>query len=390
MGSAQQISEACPRPPKGSNTAVLTWVWTYLYKLDPITLEDLAKSRGTCNGGSGHGKVVTIAETYAACVEQPIHRLAWAITAGINYISLGCYISNAFAEAPPPSIPFFMEVDDRFLNWWADCLGNDPIPKGWVIPILRNLQGHPEAPRLWHTHINAILVNVLGFHHRTHEPCLYFKHHPEHGLILILWQVDDFLISAKTQDIANEVRQQIQSKMTNELNDIGIIKRFNGMDIDQTRHFVKISCHTYIDKIISHHDWTNEKHHSRPIPMCNDSSYLAELELTEGPEDPAEQRRLEEQMGFNYRQVIGEAIFAMTLCRLDIAPAIIKLFQNSTNPAKCHKHDGIYYWRPEPNHDLPDVKLPKTISSVAKLEEYPHLHSPTNLEGASDSTWATY
>jgi hypothetical protein len=108
-------------------------------------------------------------------------------------------------------------------------------------------------------------------------------------------------------------------------------------------------------------------------------------------------------MGFNYRQVIGEAIFAMTLCRLDIAPAIIKLSQYSTNPAECHslaakalmiylnatKHDGIYYWRPEPNLDLPDVPLPKTISSMAKLAEYPHLHSPNNLKGASDSTWAT-
>jgi hypothetical protein len=216
----------CPRPPKGSKTVVLPWVWTYLYKIDPISLEDTAKSRGTCNGGSRHGKVVTLAETYAACVEQPIHRLAWAITAGVNHISLGCDVSNAFAEAPPPSIPFYMEVDDQFLDWWVNCLGNDPIPKGWVVPILRNLQGHPEAPRLWHKHINGILVNELGFDHTTHEPCLYFKHHPEHGLILILRQVDDFLISAKTRQIADEVRQQIQSKMTNKLNDLGVIKRF--------------------------------------------------------------------------------------------------------------------------------------------------------------------
>jgi hypothetical protein len=393
----------CPRPPKGSNTVVLPWVWTYLFKIDPITLEDTAKSRGTCNGGSRHGKVVTLAETYAACVEQPIHRLAWAITAGINYISIGCDVSNAFAEAAPPSIPFFMEVDAQFLDWWVNCLGNAPIPIGWVIPILRNLQGHPEAPRLWHKHINGILVNDLGFDHTTHEPCLYFKHHPEHGLILLLRQVDDFLISAKTKAIAEEVRSQIQSKMTNELNDLGVIKRFNGMDIDQTRHYVRLSCHTYIDKIISHHSWEHEKHANKPIPMRNDSTYLAELELTEGPSDPADQRALEQQMGFNYRQVIGEAIFAMTLCRLDIAPAIIKLSQYSSNPAKCHyqaakalmiylhatRNDGIFYWRPEPNLDLPDSPLPKTISSEQQLTGYPNLYSATNLEGASDSTWAT-
>jgi hypothetical protein len=145
-----------------------------------------------CNGGSCHSKVVvTIAETYAACVEQPIHRLAWAITAGINYIALGCNVSNAFAE---PSILFFMEVDAQFLDWWVNCLGYDPLPVRWVMLILCNLEGHPEAPQLWHKHIYFILVNNLGSNHTTHkEPGPYLKHHPEHDLILfILQQVDDF------------------------------------------------------------------------------------------------------------------------------------------------------------------------------------------------------
>ena len=60
-----------PRPPKDKKTVILPWVWTYLFKTDPITLDDMEKSRGTCNGGSKHGQVVTLAETYAACVESP-------------------------------------------------------------------------------------------------------------------------------------------------------------------------------------------------------------------------------------------------------------------------------------------------------------------------------
>ena len=39
-----------PRPPKDSNIVILPWVWTYLFKIDPITLDDTEKSRGTCNG----------------------------------------------------------------------------------------------------------------------------------------------------------------------------------------------------------------------------------------------------------------------------------------------------------------------------------------------------
>jgi hypothetical protein len=64
MGPAQQISKAGHvSPPRGSKTVVLPWVWTYLYKIDPVTLEDTAKSHGTCNGGSRHSKVVTLAKT---------------------------------------------------------------------------------------------------------------------------------------------------------------------------------------------------------------------------------------------------------------------------------------------------------------------------------------
>jgi hypothetical protein len=124
------------------------------------------------NGGSWHGKIVTLAEAYAACVKQPIHRLAWATSAAINNICINCDISNAFAEALPPSKPFSMQVDDQFRKWWTNHLGRQQIPKGYIMPILQNLQGHPEAPQLWHKHVNDILVNKLKFDHMTHEPCL--------------------------------------------------------------------------------------------------------------------------------------------------------------------------------------------------------------------------
>jgi hypothetical protein len=55
------------------------------------------------------------------------------------------------------------------------------------------------------------------------------------GFILILRQVDDFAISGSSPEECNKVRQTIQNQKTNELNDLGIIKRFNGLDIHQTR-----------------------------------------------------------------------------------------------------------------------------------------------------------
>mmetsp|Transcript_41292 Transcript_41292/g.99472 ORF Transcript_41292/g.99472 Transcript_41292/m.99472 type:complete len:279 (+) Transcript_41292:1836-2672(+) len=59
------------RKPLNKDTVILPWVWK-----DPITLQEVAKSRGTCNGGTRFGKIVTLAETYAACVEQHATHIA--------------------------------------------------------------------------------------------------------------------------------------------------------------------------------------------------------------------------------------------------------------------------------------------------------------------------
>ena len=395
------FGEPCPDPRQsGINATVLDWVWSYLYKVDPVTLEETPKARATCNGNKK--KITTLAETYAACVDQPAHRLMWALVAALNYVAIGVDVANAYAEAPGTKEMFYMKVDHQFQEWWTTELKRDPIPHGWVIPIKKNLQGHPEGPRLWNKYIDNIL-NDLKFQRTTHEGCLYYQHHAKHGLILILRQVDDFIIAAKDEDIARNVRNDIQKHMSNPMNELGIIKRFSGSDIHQTRHYVKISSETYIQKICEHHKWTNENVANVPIPMRSDSKYQATLETTKGPSEPQEQQKLEEQMGFSYRQAIGELIYAMTTNRIDISAATIKLSQYSNQPAKCHyqavkqifvylyatKEYGIYYWRPQPNNSLPEEEIPTTITDLTKLQVYHEQDNPTTVHGSSDATWAT-
>ena len=41
-------------------------------------------------------------------------------------------------------------------------------------------------------------------------------------------------------------------------------------------------------------------------------------------------------MGFSYRQCIGELIYALTICCIDISIAVITLSQHSLNPAEVH------------------------------------------------------
>ena len=108
-------------------------------------------------------------------------------------------------------------------------------------------------------------------------------------------------------------------------------------------------------------------------------------------------------MGFSYRQCIGELMYALTICRIDISIAIITLTQYSINPAKIHyeavKHtfvylnatrrDGLTYWRTEQRIDLPYAPDPNTISDDSILRKFEPQHNALEIVRACDTIWAS-
>jgi hypothetical protein len=121
------FGDPCEQP-TDPNTVIPSFAWTDVHKIDPLSYEIVEKARGTCNGGKRHKKSVTVAETYTACVEQPAQRLHLALVTALNFTAIGCDVGNAFAEAPAPTQPFFMHIDDQFRDWWENCPSRDPIP----------------------------------------------------------------------------------------------------------------------------------------------------------------------------------------------------------------------------------------------------------------------
>jgi hypothetical protein len=112
--------------------------------------------------------------------------------------------------------------------------------------------------------------------------------------------------------------------------------------------------------------------------MRNDAACQASLELAEAPATEKEQRELEKAMGFSYRQAIGELMFALTICRPDIAVPVIKLSQHASRPAPSEhykavkavfvylnatREDGLVCWRKRPCTDLPDLPLPQMVTT---------------------------
>ena len=189
-----------------------------------------------------------------------------------------------------------------------------------------------------------------------HKPCLYAGT-VRGDRIQFLQQVDDFAVAAVTQDLTLSIIQQINNKMRIEVKHQGIITCFNGVDVHQTRDFIKITCEKYLHNMLKQRNWLPTTSTLDSIPLSADPKYITKLEQAAIPPTMEAKTQLRQRMGFNYHQVIGEVIYPMMKCRPDIAFHATKLSQYMENPAEAHYEalrqlcnylahtitDGIYY-----------------------------------------------
>jgi hypothetical protein len=249
--------------------AIFHLVWTYVVK----ELDGRKKARCVCNGLSRSGQVRVLDHTYANCIDRTGSRIFYATSAAENMLVYGADVPNAFAVAPPPKQGFYIYPDRAFQDWWVNKKGKPPIPNGHVIPVLGAMQGHPESPRLWEKHIDRILRDI-GLTPTIHKPCIYS------GLILgkrvlFMWQVDNFAIPAPSQHIANHLLGLIDDKLSIPLKRQGLVTLYNGLDILQTKDYIKVSCETYIDQVSNihlDHGWMKSyliSDHPTPLPTTH-------------------------------------------------------------------------------------------------------------------------
>jgi hypothetical protein len=313
-------------------------------------------------------------------------------------------VSNAFAEAPPPKQGFYVRPDKAFNNWWVLHKKRPLILTGHVISILSAMQGHPESPRLWEKHADAILRN-LGLTPTVHEPCIY-SGCIAGKRIIFKQQVDDFAIAAPDEKTANILLDLLDKQLSIPLKRQGLLDMFNGIDVVQTRDYIKVSCQTYINKFCEKYldTWLSKVPlmENRPTPLPTDPTWLKTFNAAVGSTDPDVQKDLFKKMQIKYKAGVGELIWAMRTCRPDIAFTSVKLSQSNSAPAEHHYHylkhairyvyitreDGIYFWRTTIRTDLPKGPLPRVNSNRQDLliDARPD-HAATTAVAYGDSNW---
>ncbi len=124
----------------------------------------------------------------------------------------------------------------------------------------------------------------------------------------------------------------------------GLVMLYNGLDIVQTRDYIKVSCKTYIDRIsIIHldHGWMKSYLISDcPTPLPTTPQFMKALQLEEGNPNEKAQQALTKKMGFSYQSGIWQLVYAMVCCHPDLSFATVKLSQHNTCPAKVH-YNGV-------------------------------------------------
>ncbi len=163
----------------------------------------------------------------------------------------GADVSNAFTKAPPPKQPFFIQPDKAFRKWWVNHLKNDPVPPEHIIPVQSAMQCHPESPRLWEKHTDKILRKI-GLTPTIHKPCLYSGTF-NGNRILFLHQVDDFAVAAPNAKTTDMLMDLIDKKISIPIKQKGFLDMYNGINIYQTRHYIKLNVKTFTKKVFESH-----------------------------------------------------------------------------------------------------------------------------------------
>lgn len=249
-----------------------------------------------------------------------------------------------------------------------------------MVRVNNAIQGHPESPRLWEKHIDRILKDI-GMSPTTHEPCLY------HGMVnnqrvLFSRKVDDFAVASSSEETVQQLLDSINVAMRIPIKSLGVVSRFNGNDVIRSKYYVKLTQKKHLTKMLQSHGWLTPAALKSPPPLPYDLKWIHQLENNPRPQTTVEQQALKQKMGFSYRQVFGEVIYPVMMCRPDICFHAAKLSQYMENPAEIYYlalrtlcqylaatlDDGIYYWWDKPRDDLPEEPFPKLHSDNYKME----------------------
>jgi hypothetical protein len=312
-----------------SSGTIVRPIWTFSQKGC-----DTFKARECMNGKQlvcmGH----TFEDTYAPCIEQHCIRLFVAFTAQLGFLIEDGDMVNVYAHADAEGPTIYLIIDDVYQSWYYKRHGRD-LHLGSYAPLLKAIEGHPEAGKCWSKHFDARCSAPLAMKSVFTERTIYRCDDAVcMGSTLMIRQVDDIVCGAATSSDRNAVLDGIGSHV-NFKRSASLTKLFYATDIDQCAQYIRVFAQSYIESCLTKLGWeTRSASSSLMVPLT--LAVLKSLSTPPGTLDPAGIVAMADKHGFAYRTMTGMLIFAVQIGRFDIAPAVCILCKFNERPSDAH------------------------------------------------------
>jgi hypothetical protein len=230
----------------------LIFFWVWLYSIKPHE-NNRKKVCGVCDGSTRGGQTMIHGATYAPTPQQIDSRIQISIATTLGMLLWHANVSNAFAEADRSKQMYYMRCDSVFREWCTERHPDTPLPPDAATPVNKNLQGHPEGPRLWGIKCHSVLI-LLKFTPTTHAPCLY-QGTFETEYVLYLRQVDDFSVAFRYESTYIALCDALDKHWKVPMTRYGMMTHFSGIDVSQSWTHISILTKTYLDTVFNNYSW---------------------------------------------------------------------------------------------------------------------------------------
>ena len=193
---------------------------------------------------------------------------------------------------------------------------------GRVCRLRRSLYGLKQAGNVWNKELDTALQN-LGFTRLQSDNCCYLRETDRDFEILMIW-VDDILSMANNRLGNDRVETDLGGKF--EINSLGRPSKLLGMqiNIDPSNHSISISQTSYIDMLLKKFGLDQANPVTTPLdPNVKFDSFTKS--------DVIDKKSIT-----GYAQLIGSLMYLAIGTRPDIAFAVNKLAQFSSDPTTEH------------------------------------------------------
>eukprot|EP00253_Pinus_taeda_P009234 PITA_09234 len=124
-----------------------------------------------------------------------------------------------------------------------------------ICKLKKALYGVKQAPRAWYSRIYAYLIEN-GFDKCDGEPTLYIKENDGKILIIVLY-VDDLIFISNDASLIDDFKAVMKNEF--EMTDLGFLRYFLGIEVDQSENGVFISQVKYVEVVLKRFNMQNSK-----------------------------------------------------------------------------------------------------------------------------------